>query len=213
MRGWLTSLCVACLLSGCPRMVPHDGGVDAGPSPSVDSGYDPATGNAFEGPLVLDDERVKALDPSTLPAGTSPCREPILGRVTSVSDGDTIRVVGVPPYDFDERVRIIGVDTPEIAHDDEPAQCYGEEAKAFTNQLWRHLVWLTFDRECFDHFDRALAYVHVGAGTGDFWERQLLRRGMGRTLTIPPNNSYAGMFANDESSAQASGAGLWSACP
>ncbi|MDX1578876.1 MAG: thermonuclease family protein, partial [Gemmatimonadota bacterium] len=158
---------VALVLPGCPRMVGEDGG------PPADANYDPVEGNPFEGPLSLDDERVRALDPNLLRAGSSPCRAPILGRVHRVIDGDTVNVRGESEV-FDANVRIIGVDTPEVAHDGMPEECFGDEARAFNDQLLDRLVWLTFDRECFDRFDRVLAYLHVGGGNGDLWERQLL---------------------------------------
>ena len=59
--------------------------------------------------------------------GASAAREP--GRVTRVVDGDTI-IVG------DERVRLIGVDTPETKKPGTPVQCFGKKATAFTKRLW-----------------------------------------------------------------------------
>lgn len=210
MRRSVTALTLVCVLLGCRGPVAHDGGTDAGAQ--VDSGYDPNSGNPFEGPIVLDDARVSALDPSRLPAGGAPCLPPHMGRVTHVADGDTLVVEGTMPEVFRFNVRMIGVDTPEISHDGSPAECFGDDATAFTRQLDDHLVWLTFDAECRDRFDRHLAYVHVGAGAGDMWERQLLARGLGEVLTIAPNDSYATAFGRDEASAQAAGAGLWGAC-
>lgn len=185
----------------------EDGGVDA---PSADAG--PWAPNDFEGPIVFDDARLDALDPATLPEGRSPCRAPILARVTDVTDGDTFSISGITES-LRTRVRIIGVDAPEIAHADMPAQCYGNEAAAFTRQLVDHHVWLTFDATCFDPFDRLLAYVHIGPGDGDMWERQLLRRGLARTLTIRPNDTFSSIFASDQGQADLANLGLWGACP
>ncbi len=210
MRGPSLVLVLACLLTGCPRAVPHDAGTDAGQP--VDSGYDPGTGNSFEGPIVLDDQRVMELDPGRLPAGLSPCLPPHMGRVTRVADGDTLVVEGTVPEVFRFDVRMIGVDTPEVGRGGEPSDCFGDEASDFTQALRGHLVWLTFDQECRDRFDRHLAYVHIGVGAGDMWERQLLRRGMARVLTIAPNSSYASTFESDQAMAQSAGTGLWSAC-
>jgi micrococcal nuclease len=203
------SVAAALLLAGCPRQVGSgDAGAEAGP---VDAGYDPETGNRFEGPIVLDDERVRGLDPSALRAGRTPCRAPILGRVYRVSDGDTIHVEGTSEI-VDLDVRFIGVDTPEVAHDGMPAECYGDQATDFTEQLRGHLVWLTFDEDCTDRFGRTLAYVHVGAGDGDMWERQLLRRGYATVLTIGGNDTYAAQFETDEAAASSEDAGLWGFC-
>ncbi len=207
-------LVVALCATGCPRPVPGaDGGVPDGAGPRDGGGYDPVLGNGFDGPLLLDDDRLAAIDGNGLRAGASQCRAPIRGRVYRVVDGDTFHFTAADGT-LDATVRMIGVDTPEIAHASppSPAECYGDEARAFTMQLLDHQVWLTFDNDCYDDFDRLLAYVHVGAGAGDFFERQLLRRGFARVLTIGSNRQYAPIFRDDESAAMSANAGMWAAC-
>jgi micrococcal nuclease len=178
------------------------------------TGYDPVRGNCYDTALDLDDARVMGVDGSTLPAGPAACHVPVLVRVTNVRDGDTLDVLGVSDTSFMGGVRMIGVDAPEIMHppDPTPAGCFGNEAHVFSQQLDERLAWLTFDGECFDPFSRWLAYVYVGAGTGDLWQRQLLQRGFARPLTIPPNDSFADSFAEDSMAAGAAARGLWSAC-
>jgi endonuclease YncB( thermonuclease family) len=206
----LVALVLACsaALSGCPRRIGID--EDAG-LPEVDSGYDPVAGNRFTGSVILDDERVRALDGASLRAGTSPCRAPLLARVYRIVDGDTVMIRGESAV-VDAPLRMTGINTPEIAHPPQPAQCFGDQATTFTTQLLNRLVWVTFDAECFDPFDRLLGYVHVGAGEGDFWQRQLLRRGYATVLTVGGNRTYSGVFTADEQFANMSSAGLWSAC-
>lgn len=199
-------LFAALFLFGCPRMIPvpvRDAGVDA-----TGAGYDPVQGYSFEGPLVLDDDRQRALDSSTLRDGPSPCRPPMLARVQFVNDGDTFEVTAEDGT-FAGRVRFIGVDTPELSA---PAECYSSEATAFTEQLDGHLVWLTFDNTCFDIYDRLLAYVHVGGGNGDFWQRQLLQRGFATVFTVGDNRNYRAIFEADELAASGARTGLWGAC-
>jgi endonuclease YncB( thermonuclease family) len=211
MRRLASFLLVAssvALLSGCPRQVGAD--LDGGPGPA-DSGYDPAIGNRYAGPLSLDDERVRAVDPAGLRAGATPCREPLLARVYRIVDGDTVMVRGETDV-VDAPLRMIGVNTPELAHSGQPAECFSAEATTFTSQLEGRLVWLTFDNDCFDPYDRLLGYVHVGAGEGDLWQRQLLRRGYARVLTVGADRTYAGVFGADEAFANMSGVGLWAAC-
>lgn len=187
-----------------------DGGTDVGPGP-VDAGYDPDTGNSFDDPVVLDDDRIFDMDPDPLVAEPAACRDPILVRVTRVIDGDTVQVSGISAS-LNGRVRLIGVDTPEIAHDGMPGDCYGAEAADFTGALEGHVVWLTFDRECTDRYDRLLAYVWVGPGPQDLWERQLLRRGFGWQTTFWPNDAHEDVLQQDELLAERDGAGLWSVC-
>jgi micrococcal nuclease len=209
MPRFLLPLLGAWLLVGCLRTTAFDAGVDA----SVDGGgYDPAMGNRFDGPISFDDDRVMRLDARMLGGGSSPCRAPLLGRVTFVDDGDTIRVDGVSEIG-NFQVRMIGVDTPEVAHPPAPADCFGPEAAVYTADLDGRLVWLTFDADCTDAFDRDLAYVWIGGGPGDLWQRQLLRRGFARTLAIAPNTTYEGIFESDRAAAESAGLGLWSACP
>ena len=210
--AWLrvaSLLVLATTLYGCPRQIVDE---DGGPMPDVDSGYFLPQGNAFEGPLNLNDARLQALDPSTLRAGSTPCRAPVLVRVTRVVDGDTFNMNGIDGSVFGP-VRMIGIDTPEIEHPGQPAECYGAEATEFTEQLDGHLVWLTFDNECQDSFERLLAYVHIGAGSGDLWERQLLRRGFASEFAVGNNRAYASQFQTDEAQAVDAEAGLWGACP
>lgn len=181
-----------------------------------DGSYDPERGNLFEGPMDLSDQRV--LELRDLPSTPSPCQEPQLVVITSISDGDTFGAVRVS--DSQEiRVRLIGVDTPETQKVDRttgnitPAECFANEAWAFTELLRGRHVWLTYDAECQDGFERDLAYVWVGAGPGDMWNRQLVRRGFATTLTIEPNSSNAAVLEADRAAAEAEGLGLWSACP
>lgn len=198
-------LALAVVAVGCPRRLESP---DAGPPCE----YDAATGNCFTGGISLDDTRVEALDESLLLAGASPCRTPVLVRVTNVRDGDTLDVSGISDATVMGGVRLIGVDTPEIAHDPVPADCFGPEAYGFSRQLEGRLVWLTFDAECNDSFGRLLAYAYVGSGEGDLWNRQLLRRGYARTLTIPPNDELASTFADDQMLAMTQMRGLFAAC-
>lgn len=216
----LAATCLLALAGGCPRergggdggTVP-DAATDAGVDAAEDAGppYDPLVGNSFEGPLNLDDARVGDMDPSALPSATSPCREPVMARVSRVVDGDTVLVSGITAS-LDGPVRLIGVDTPEIAHDGMSAECWGDNARDFTNELVGRTVWLTFDDECTDRFDRLLAYVWVGPGPQDLWERQLLRRGHGTLLVVSPNDAHESTLAQDEYVARTEDAGLWSAC-
>ena len=128
-------------------------------------------------------------------------------HVMRAVDGDTIEVR------FDgatEDVRYIGVDTPETVKPGAPVECYGPEAHEFNARLVEgHDVRLEFDAERRDVYGRLLAYVRVG---DEFVNAELVRRGYATTLTIPPNDRYAGQFARLEREASAKGSGLWSAC-
>lgn len=207
-----TLLLSLCTFGGCHgASLPHDSGVEPDSNASVD--YDPNVGQPFDQPIALDDARVEAIDPSELPVSNAPCREPIRARVTSVIDGDTFWVSGLSEQ-LSVKIRVIGIDTPELAHQDQPQECFANESTSFTKQLEGHQVWLTFDAECVDSTAsmRTLAYVWTGIGPQDSWERQQLRRGFARAYPFGDNRSFAGQFATDETMAQTVGAGMWSAC-
>jgi micrococcal nuclease len=127
--------------------------------------------------------------------------------VARVVDGDTIeaRIGGRL-----EDVRYIGVDTPETVKPDTPVQCFGPRASAFNHGLVeRRRVRLVFGVERRDVYGRLLAYVYLGHG---FVNAMLVRRGLARSLTIPPNNRFAPLFRRLELRAARAGRGLWGKC-
>lgn len=131
--------------------------------------------------------------------------------VAGVVDGDTIDVVvGEGRV---ERVRLIGVDTPETHHPDRPVECLGPEAAVRTAALLPPgtPVLLERDREARDPYGRLLAYVRR-ATDGLFVNLVLLDEGLARPLTIAPNTAYRTELADAASRAARAGLGVWSAC-
>ena len=127
--------------------------------------------------------------------------------VARVVDGDTIeaRIGGRL-----EDVRYIGVDTPETVKPDTPVQCFGPRASAFNHGLVeRRRVRLVFGAERRDVYGRLLAYVYLG---DHFVNATLVRRGLARSLTIPPNDRFAPLFRRLELRAARAGRGLWGKC-
>jgi endonuclease YncB( thermonuclease family) len=200
-------------LLGCTLFGSFGGGaVGEGDADSdTDADTDSDTDSDADGDTDADaDEAVRAL--TEVFEGDHPCREPVLVRVTWVDDGDTVYV---HPDDGAEgfKVRLIGLDTPEIAHDGSEADCYGNEAAAFTSAaLLEHLVWLGFDADGEDVYDRALAYVTTGEGDEGFFNRVLLREGYATAFPVEPDTSWEATFEDDERAAREAGAGLWGAC-
>jgi micrococcal nuclease len=128
-------------------------------------------------------------------------------RVTAVVDGDTIDVVVAGR---NERVRLLGVDTPETVDEDRPVGCYGPEAAGFTaGRLTGRTVRLRFDRERRDRYGRLLAYVEVD---GRRFNDELLAGGYARLLVIPPNGRHGRAMLDRELAARTAGRGLWGAC-
>ena len=130
-------------------------------------------------------------------------------HVSRVVDGDTI-VVRVDGRR--ERVRYIGIDTPESVKPGTPVQCFAKAASAENERLVAgRTVRLEFDRELRDRYGRLLAYVVRGDGVSV--NEALLRGGFAQTIVFPPNTRNRLRFAAVERHAQDRGAGLWSACP
>jgi micrococcal nuclease len=125
--------------------------------------------------------------------------------VTRVVDGDTIIV------DMDgteERVRLIGVDTPESVHPDRARNVpYGAVASAFAKDaLEGRRVDLEFDAQERDRYGRLLAYVYID---GEMFNKTLLSEGHAQISTYPPNVRYVDTFTQLQTDARERGAGLW----
>ena len=128
-------------------------------------------------------------------------------RVERVVDGDTI-VVRLDGRS--ERVRYIGVDTPESVKPGERVQCFGKAAAAENRRLVEgRAVRLSYDAEARDRYGRLLAYVW----RGDLLvNAELIRLGYGKPLEIAPNLAHAAQLRRLASAARRERRGLWSRC-
>lgn len=142
-----------------------------------------------------------------LPDGT----RGLTATVTHVVDGDTLdlRIDGST-----ERVRLLGIDTPETVKPDAPVDCFGPEASARTKVLLPPgtPVLVQRDREARDRYGRLLLYLWRQRD-GLFVNDALVRDGFARTLSIAPNTARRVALAASASAARSAGAGLWTACP
>jgi micrococcal nuclease len=130
-------------------------------------------------------------------------------RVVRVVDGDT---VVVRTGGHDERVRYIGVDTPESVKPGTPVQCFAKAASAANKRLVEgQEVRLVPDAEARDRYGRTLAYVYRSSD-GLFVNAELVRRGYAKPMTIPPNVAHAVELRRLAATARRQGRGLWSRC-
>jgi micrococcal nuclease len=149
--------------------------------------------------------------------GDGPVKDPVPGlipaTVVHAVDGDTVYVTFAG--DKKEKVRLIGIDTPEFTAEVEP---YGEEASAYTrNRLEGRRVWLEYDAGLRDQYDRLLAYIWLEPPAADSEEEirakmfnaRLLLDGCAQVMTVPPNVKYADLFAALQQEARESEKGLW----
>ena len=130
--------------------------------------------------------------------------------VERVVDGDTI-IVEVNGQR--ERIRLLGIDTPESVAENRPDQCYGEESSDYLKGLLPEGtdVSLVLDEEPRDQYDRLLAYV-VRSSDQLFVNLDLLEQGFAGVLIYNPNDHYESLFRAAERTAESDGVGLWSAC-
>ncbi|MES3031373.1 MAG: thermonuclease family protein [Patescibacteria group bacterium] len=134
-----------------------------------------------------------------------------LYRVHNVLDGDTfeVEVKGVV-----EKVRMIGVDTPETVDPRKPPQCFGSEASNETKKLLTdHFVYLEIDptQYFYDKFGRILAYVKLDEGL--FVNRHLLEKGFAREYTYGKAYALSKEFKKIQKESQIKKNGLWAVCP
>ena len=138
------------------------------------------------------------------------------GTVTHVVDGDTVDVAfitNVANKTNTERVRLIGIDTPETKRPDTPIECFGREASSALAALIPQgtPVMVERDVEERDRYGRLLGYV-FRANDGLFVNHEMVRAGMALPSTFPPNIAYVDVFAEAGDASRAAAVGLWSRC-
>jgi micrococcal nuclease len=155
-----------------------------------------------------------ACGPGTPPAPaispTSPTALDPNATMLEVVDGDTIDVT---IDGHRERVRLIGIDTPETKKPNTPVQCFGPEATKFTKSLLPPDAALHLERDVVarDDYGRMLAYVYL-SGDGTFVNMEIVVKGFARPLTIAPNVAHADAFAAAARAAHDNNIGLWAGC-
>lgn len=116
-------------------------------------------------------------------------------------DGDTLILDG------NEKVRLIGVDTPETKHPKKPVQYFGKEASEFTRKLCEgKQVRIEYDWNRTDKYGRTLGYIYLKNGT--FLNAEIIRQGYGFAYTKFPFK-YLDEFRKLEREAREKKRGLW----
>lgn len=119
-----------------------------------------------------------------------------------VDDGDTITL------EDGNRIRIIGINTPELGRKNKPDQPLAAEARErLRSYLQSGRAWIVYDKERHDKYGRVLAYVfdeqrnNVGA--------ELIREGLAFAISIPPNLRYRQCYNDAERLARRNQRGVW----
>ncbi len=145
------------------------------------------------------------------PAAGPAVAGPGLATVERVVDGDTVsvRLAGRT-----ERVRLLGIDTPESVKAATPVECFAREASARLHSLLPPgvTVRLVRDVEERDRYGRLLAYVYRQPDDL-FVNLDLVRGGYAQLLTYPPNVAHVDELRRAAGDARRAGRGLWGSCP
>jgi micrococcal nuclease len=158
------------------------------------------------------------------PAALAVARAPeglATATVVRVVDGDTVDVLLAGGR---TRVRLIGVDAPEVrdgAKLDRDAlrsgrsraaiRALGRDASDFTRRrLLGRRVGLEFDVERRDRYGRLLAYVWLD---GALFNAELVRTGKAQVMTVPPNLRHQALLRRLQREARAAGRGFWAGAP
>ena len=125
-------------------------------------------------------------------------------KVTRVIDGDTIEIEG------SQKIRYIGIDTPETVHPDKTVQCFGREATDKNKELTEgKTVELEKDISETDKYERLLRYVYIN---DLFVNDYLVRQGFAHASSYPPDVKYQDQLRAAEKEARSNNRGLWSQC-
>ncbi|MEZ5239433.1 MAG: thermonuclease family protein [Microthrixaceae bacterium] len=130
--------------------------------------------------------------------------------VERVIDGDTILV---HTGGVEERVRLIGIDTPESVKPGSEVECFGKEASEHASELLPEgsEVLLVRDVEARDRYGRLLAYVYR-ASDALFVNRAMVTDGFAQPATYPPNVAHTDVLVAAGRDARAADRGLWGEC-
>jgi len=190
------------ILVGATQIYAHPGGLDAngGHTDRKSGEYhchrSPCGGSKNNNPSTYN--RTKSY------GTTSPAQSIKIVRFqtcTEVIDGDTIVLNNT------EKVRLIGVDTPETKHPQKPVEYFGKEASAFTKKILEgKTVRVEYDQEAKDKYGRTLAYVYLEDGT--FLNAEIIKQGYGHAYTKFPFK-YLEEFRQYEREARENKRGLW----
>ncbi len=120
-----------------------------------------------------------------------------------VFDGDTLAL------EDGRTVRLLGINTPELARDGKPSEPLAEDARSLLADLAGpgEALRLRRESERFDRFGRTLAHVFLDDGTNV--QARLLDAGFATTLVVPPNQWSADCYAAVEARARAQRRGVW----
>ncbi|MGB0638635.1 MAG: thermonuclease family protein [Myxococcota bacterium] len=171
--------------------------------------------------------------------GVEWCADPRNESSACVTDGDTFSLADCAGSDQSqgqvEVIRLLGIDTPEMARDGSPEECYGSEATEYLQHVLQGRSFrLEFDQECFGTYERTLAWVFISGEADDPLKEELdllgglgvqedgsfevlvnelmIRAGFAVVYEPEEDVRYFDRLMQAEQQAMAADLGLWSSC-
>ena len=149
------------------------------------------------GPLVADTPVNRCPDLSTFGDDVE------TARVRYIYDGDTLQLQD------GRKIRLIGINTPELARKNKTAEPFAREAKKALQALFdkNKNITLLHGVEQKDRYGRILAHGFLADGQNI--QLALLARGLASSITVPPNTRFSACYLKQEQKARCNKAGLW----
>ncbi|MGB3634942.1 MAG: thermonuclease family protein, partial [Rubrobacteraceae bacterium] len=185
-----------------PSDRPQNAGGKPEPDTEKDVSGDTGTTGSEDPEELMGGTTVMGTTNPNVPAGNpdacpvEPPEDAPAATVARAIDGDTVELQ--EPVDGYDRVRLIGINTPEMGGENGSPEAGAEEARTFTAEaLEGEEVVLETDEEVEDPYGRLLAYVWIPEDaqtetTGpEFFNRVLVDEGHANVMTVEPNDAYA----------------------
>ncbi len=123
-------------------------------------------------------------------------------KVIRVADGDTVTLEG------GKRIRLLGINAPEIDHRNRTGEPGGIQAKNWLQRkLQGHNVYLEYDQQKQDHYQRELA--HLFLASGEHINLSMVEKGLAIVAIIPPNIRHADTMTRAQRQAERQQLGIW----
>jgi micrococcal nuclease len=134
--------------------------------------------------------------------GAQPQGPPREAKVVQVEDGDTVTLAG------GQRVRLLGIDAPELEREGQPAQFLAHKSKAvLTKMVLDKQVRLEYDQLRYDQYGRLLAYLFLPDGV--MVNAELVRQGLAHVYIVAPNTGYQAELLAAQHEAMEARRGIW----
>lgn len=125
--------------------------------------------------------------------------------VKSVHDGDTLRLTD------GRKIRLIGIDTPELARNNQPAQPYADQARQVLTEIIKRSqqkIQLLYGIDRKDKYQRTLAHLYMPDGQNI--QALMIQQGLATAFTTPPNDRFSSCYRQQEQVAIEQKTGIWS---